>query len=84
MPFGLGALILIGASLACALLLFVTLKVGILVAQRLLPTQHPSQELLALLSRCLPALALWSIKRIQWFLLFSLLAAGVFVTVIYS
>jgi hypothetical protein len=84
MPFGLGALVLIGTSLVCALLLFVALKVGVLIAQRLLPAQHPGQEFLALLSRHSRSLALWSIKRIQWLLLFSLFAAGVVVTIVYS
>jgi hypothetical protein len=84
MPFGLGTLVLIGTSLVFALLLFVVLKLAVLVAQRLLPAQHPSQEFLALLSRHSRSLALWSIRRIQWLLLFALLAAGVVITIVYS
>lgn len=84
MLFGLGALLLLGASLAFALLLFVALKIGAGIAQCLLPAQHPDQEFLAFLSSASRAIALWSIRRIQWLLLISALAAALIVTIVYS
>lgn len=84
MPFGFGSLILIAASLVIALAFFVLVKVGASLARKLLPADHPNQQRLAAFSQNSRELALWMVKRIQWFLLFALLVAGAVVTIVYS
>lgn len=84
MPFGLASVILIAASLVIALAFFVLIKGSAILARKLLPKNHPNQQRLTALSQNSLQLALWMVKRIQWFLLFALFVAGAVVTIIYS
>ncbi|RQP21161.1 hypothetical protein DZC73_29315 [Albitalea terrae] len=84
MPFGLASLVLISASLGLALIYFALLTVGVRVARRLLPDSHRYQGRLAEVSENSKQLALWAVKRIQWFLVFAIVSAGVFITLLYS
>jgi hypothetical protein len=84
MPFGLASLVLISAALSLALIYFVLLAVGTRIAKRLLPPSHAYQAKLAEVAGNSRQLALWAVKRIQWFLLFLVISAGLVITVLYS
>jgi len=84
MPLGFASLILIGSSLFIALLCFALMKLGIVIARRSLPENHPSQLRLLELSQNSLVLLQWLTRRLPWFLLVSLLIGFTVATIWYS